>query len=100
MSRAAAVVVQPRAIVDVDDIADRIAADDLAAALRFYDAVAATYGFLGQHPLGGSGELTTLGRQTRAVSSSHRPATARARRPDPQAAWQDTAPLPTLIARG
>ena len=50
-------VVQPRAVDDVDGIAASIAANDLAAALRFYTAVAETYDLLGRHPLAGSRRL-------------------------------------------
>ncbi len=48
------VVVQPRAVDDVDDIAAGIAKHDLAAALRFYTAVAETYDMLDRHPFIGS----------------------------------------------
>jgi plasmid stabilization system protein ParE len=49
--------IQLRAIADVDEIADRIAMDDLAAALRSHSAVTDTYDLIGRHPLVGSRRL-------------------------------------------
>ncbi len=44
------VVVSPRAIVDVEEIAGGIAVYNPEAAARFYDAVAQTYDLLGRIP--------------------------------------------------